>query len=175
MSATPESTRTLRGERVELRVATPADVDALVRIRECPEVFERWGGADLRVETLDAIDDEDLEFLAIVHERRVVGAIQWAPSDDPQYPHASVDLYLDPAVHQRGLGTDAVRTLCAYLLGPAGFHRLVIDPAADNAAAIRCYEKVGFRRVGVLRAYERGPDGTLHDGLLLDLLAGELR
>jgi aminoglycoside 6'-N-acetyltransferase len=26
----------------------------------------------------------------------------------------------------------------------------------------------------VLRDYERGPDGTWHDGLLMDLLAGEL-
>jgi aminoglycoside 6'-N-acetyltransferase len=29
--------------------------------------------------------------------------------------------------------------------------------------------------VGVMRAYERGDDGTWHDGLLMDLLAGELR
>jgi len=26
-----------------------------------------------------------------------------------------------------------------------------------------------------MRSYERGPDGTFHDGLLLDLLRGELR
>jgi aminoglycoside 6'-N-acetyltransferase len=33
---------------------------------------------------------------------------------------------------------------------------------------------VGFRRVGVLREYERGPDGMWHDGLLMDMLTGEL-
>jgi aminoglycoside 6'-N-acetyltransferase len=27
----------------------------------------------------------------------------------------------------------------------------------------------------VMRLYERGSDGTFHDGLLMDLLAGELR
>jgi aminoglycoside 6'-N-acetyltransferase len=27
----------------------------------------------------------------------------------------------------------------------------------------------------VMRSYERGPDGTWHDGLLMDLLATELR
>jgi aminoglycoside 6'-N-acetyltransferase len=26
-----------------------------------------------------------------------------------------------------------------------------------------------------MRQYERGPDGTWHDGLLMDMLAGELR
>src|SRR5918994_1399850 len=50
-------------------------------------------------------------------------------------------------------------------------HRLTIDPAADNAAAIRAYEKAGFRRVGIMCKYERrGPDGAWHDGLLMDVL-----
>lgn len=50
----------------------------------------------------------------------------------------------------------------------------MIDPAADNVAAIRGYGKVGFRPVGIMRQYERGSDGTWHDGLLMDLLAAEL-
>jgi aminoglycoside 6'-N-acetyltransferase len=50
----------------------------------------------------------------------------------------------------------------------------VIDPAADNLAAIRCYTKVGFRPVGVMRQYERSADGSWHDGLLMELLAGEI-
>lgn len=50
----------------------------------------------------------------------------------------------------------------------------MIDPAADNTAAIRCYRKVGFRPVGIMRRYERGKDGTWHDNLLMELLADEL-
>ena len=50
----------------------------------------------------------------------------------------------------------------------------MIDPAADNSAAIRSYAKVGFRPVGVMRRYELGLDGSWHDGLLMDLLANEL-
>ena len=104
---------------------------------------------------------------------RVVGAVQWSAEDDPDYRHASVDIFVDPAVHGRGVGTDAVRALAAYLIDGVGFHRLVIDPAADNAAAIRCYAKVGFEPVGIMRDYERGADGSWHDGLLMDLLATE--
>jgi aminoglycoside 6'-N-acetyltransferase len=77
-------------------------------------------------------------------------------------------------VHRRGLGADAVRTLSRHLIDGLGHHRLVIDPAADNVAAIRCYAKAGFKPVGVMRRYERGDDGTWHDGLLMDLLADEL-
>jgi len=117
---------------------------------------------------------EGTEIFIVAHEGRVVGAIQWHAEDEPDYRHAGIDIYLDPAVHGRGLGTDAVRTLARHLIADRGHHRLVIDPAAENAAAIRCYSKVGFRPVGVMRNYERGVDGTWHDGLLMDLLADEL-
>jgi L-amino acid N-acyltransferase YncA len=46
------------------------------------------------------------------------------------------------------------------------------SPAA-NEPTLRCYAKVGFRPVGVLRQHERG-DGRLHDGLLMDLFRDEL-
>ncbi len=39
---------------------------------------------------------------------------------------------------------------------------------------IRCYAKVGFREVGVMHQYERGLDGTSHNGLLMELLAEDL-
>ena len=66
-----------------------------------------------------------------------------------------------------------MRLLARHLLFERNHHRITIDPAAANAAAIRTYEKVGFRRVGIMRSYERGPDGTWHDGLLMDLLKEE--
>lgn len=62
-----------------------------------------------------------------------------------------------------------------HLVHDRGHHRLVIDPAADNEPAIRCYAAVGFRPVGIMRRYERDADGAgWHDGLLMDLLAEEL-
>ena len=111
----------------------------------------------------------------ILLEGRVVGWIQWWGEEEPDYRHASIDIYVDPAVHGHGVGTDAVRALARHLIVDHGHHRLTIDPAADNAAAIRGYAKVGFRPVGVMRQYERGADGSWHDGLLMDLLADELR
>jgi aminoglycoside 6'-N-acetyltransferase len=62
-----------------------------------------------------------------------------------------------------------------YLLEERGHHRLTIDPAVANERAVRAYERVGFRPVGVMRQYSRSPDGTWHDGLLMDLLASEFR
>lgn len=164
----------LRGALVTLRPATGADVPALVAIRATPQVRERWRGDDLTAEVTGDLADPDLHLLVVELAGRIVGGIQWYAEAEPDYRHAGIDVFLDPAVHGRGVGTDAVRTLAAHLVDDHGHHRLIIDPAADNAAAIRCYAKVGFRPVGVLRRYERGLDGSWHDGLLMDLLADEL-
>ncbi|MFE2180624.1 GNAT family N-acetyltransferase [Streptomyces sp. NPDC059455] len=166
---------TLRGARVMLRPTVPSDVPSLAAIRATPEVYARWrGGEDLVGAVREDLAEPGAEQLTIEDEGVVIGSIQWSAEADPEYRPLRIDIYLDPAVHGRGLGTDAVRTLARHLITDHGHHRIVIDPAADNAAAIRCYRKVGFRPVGVMRSYERGADGTWHDGLLMDLLAEEL-
>jgi aminoglycoside 6'-N-acetyltransferase len=165
----------LHGAQVLLRPTTPEDIPALAAIRATPEVRARWrGGDDLAADTAADLEDPGTHLLTIEYEQRIAGMIQWYAEEDPDYRHAGIDLYLDPAVHGKGLGTDAVRTLARHLVDDHGHHRLVIDPAADNAPAIRCYTKAGFRPVGIMRQYERGADGTWHDGLLMDLLAEEL-
>jgi aminoglycoside 6'-N-acetyltransferase len=166
----------LRGERVVLRPVSEADVERLVSILREPAVAARWGhpGADEGREVREDFVETDTGF-AIEIDGEVAGAIQFWEEDAPMYRHANVDLFLTTPRHGQGLGTDAVRTMVRYLIEERSHHRLTIDPAADNAAAIRCYEKVGFRRVGVMREYEQGPDGAWHDGLLMDLLAEELR
>ena len=161
----------LHGVAVTLRPATAEDIPVLVAIRTTAEVRRWWGEEG---DFAAAVTDDLPRTFAIEHDGRVVGAIQWYEEDDTMYWHAGIDVYLDPAEAGKGLGGDAVGTLARHLIDDLGHHRLVIDPAADNIAAIRAYEKVGFRPVGVMRRYELGPDGTFHDGLLMDLLAEEL-
>jgi len=164
----------LIGSVVLLRPAARTDIPALVPIRQTPEVRARWrGGHDMVTAITNDFDEPDSTPYVVEVDGRVVGWIQWSAEDEPDYRHASIDIYLDPAVHGRGVGTDAVRTLVRHLIVDHGHHRIEIDPAADNVAAIRCYTKVGFRPVGILRCSERGDDGSWHDALLMDLLAQE--
>ncbi|MEV6878154.1 GNAT family protein [Amycolatopsis sp. NPDC051128] len=160
----------ITGERVRLRPIVATDRVRLREILATPEVARWW--AEPEIEDFYAVE-EGFTVYVIVLDGEVVGVIQSAEEPDPQYRHAGIDIALHPDFHGRGLGTDAVRALARHLVAQ-GHHRLTIDPAAANEAAIRAYTKVGFRPVGVLRDYERGPDGTWHDGLLMDLLAGEL-
>jgi aminoglycoside 6'-N-acetyltransferase len=163
----------LKGDVVSLVPVTAAHVPELRRILRTPEVHVRWGDAD--AEPGWPLEDPEVVCFAVVVDDAVRGMIQYGEEEDPGYRHASLDIFLDPAVHGRGIGRDTVRTLSRFLIDERGHHRLVIDPAADNAAAIGCYESVGFRPVGIMRRYERDADGNgWHDGLLMDLLADEL-
>jgi aminoglycoside 6'-N-acetyltransferase len=164
----------LSGDLVVLRPLRADDVERVAAIQAAPGVARWWGlpdKADLRRQAEGRTEEK---VFTIEVEGELVGLIQYSEENDPDFRHAGIDLFVAEGSQGRGLGTDAVRTLARYLISERGHHRLTIDPAADNVAAIRAYEKVGFRPVGRMREYWRGPDGAWHDGLLLDLLASEL-
>lgn len=164
----------LRGERVVLRPVAADDVDRLRAILAEPSVARWWGLPGVVDAADDWLDTSEEVSLAIDVDGVLVGSIQYAEETDPDYRHAGIDLFLDTAHQCHGMGTDAIRTLSRHLFEVRGHHRLTIDPAAANERAIRAYRRVGFVPVGIMREYERGPDGTFHDGLLLEMLRGEL-
>jgi len=167
---------TLYGSTVTLRPVHDDDAERLAEILAEPEVARWWPGYDLERVRSELLDDRDdnLVVFAVEADDAVVGCIQYNEEPAPDYRHATIDIFLSGAWHGKGLGTDAVRTLARHLVRDRGHHRLAIDPAADNTKAIRTYTRVGFRPVGVMRAYERGPDGEWHDGLLMDLVKRDL-
>lgn len=167
----------IRGHDVELRALTREDGPRVLQMLAHPEVASRWGdftSDPSRLERDFLADTVDEVPLAICHGDEVIGVIQYGEENEPDYRHASIDLFLDGSYLGRGLGTAAVRALATYLFVELGHHRITIDPAADNERAIGSYLKVGFRPVGVMRRYERGPDGRWHDNLLMDLLPTDL-
>jgi aminoglycoside 6'-N-acetyltransferase len=159
-------TTELAGERVRLREIARADVPTLRAIAASEEVSRWWGAPS----ELFPFDYERANRLTIVVDGEVAGLIQFSEERDPDYRHASIDLFLEPALHGRGIGSDAVATLARHLIEGRGHHRVTIDPAADNAAAIRCYEKVGFRHVGRTRLSWRDREGKWRDSLLMELV-----
>lgn len=163
----------LRGAGMVLVPVTAEHVPELRRILATPQVRRRWRDADAAPEW--PFDSPSVVPYTVLVHGTVRGMVQYGEEEERDYRHASIDIFLDPAVHGRGIGRDAVATLARHLVHDRGHHRLVIDPAADNEAAIRCYTGVGFRPVGIMRRYERDADGIgWHDGLLMDLLAEEL-
>jgi aminoglycoside 6'-N-acetyltransferase len=164
----------LVGERVTLRPIDEADRAPLRSILAEPGVARWWGTASPDEAVAELFEPYQIGFVIEV-EGAVVGSLQVAEEDTPDYRHAGIDLFLATDFQGRGLGPEAIRLIAPYLFEVRGHHRLIIDPAAENLHAVHAYERVGFQPVGVMRQYERGRDGTWHDGLLMDLLVGELR
>jgi aminoglycoside 6'-N-acetyltransferase len=108
------------------------------------------------------IDGESAGLLEVTEER------------EPEYKHVALDIFIGAQHHGKGLGAEALRTMLRHMFEERGHHRATIDPVVGNERAIRSYERVGFKPVGVLRKADRTPDGRLSDVLLMDLLAEEL-
>lgn len=164
----------LTSTRLRLTPLQEADIAELIAALRTPEVARWWGP----ITASDILPpDPDVVQLAIRKhaEPKLLGLVQYAEETDPMYRSAGIDIALHPSAHGHGYGAEAIRLVAHHLLDTLGHHRLTIDPSASNEKAIRTYTSVGFRPVGVLRRYERDPDGRgWHDGLLMDLLAGEL-
>lgn len=153
-----------RTERLELRPPTEADLDAVLRWRNEPEV-NRWL---LRTEVdpeayrelwrSGADDPLDHHVVALAGED-VVGTLSIGVSDgmgqgpSPAPPgsparqcEGSLGYLLDPAHHGRGYATEMVRFALGLAFGELGLRRVTAGCFADNVASWRVMEKAGMRR-----------------------------
>lgn len=148
-----------------------ADLPMLAGWLAHPHVREWWGQpdtlAELEADYGPAIDRMDSTRAYVVElEGRAIGFIQsyvamdsgdgwWPDETDPGT--LGIDQFL---AHEtdlgHGVGTAMVREFTARLLEEPGVTRVQTDPSPDNARAIRCYEKAGFVRRGVVDT----PDGA---------------
>jgi aminoglycoside 6'-N-acetyltransferase len=158
----------VRGERIELTPLAAEDAEALLEIHRAPEVAAWWGSPDEGF----PFDEPEATRFTIRVDGEVAGLVQFGEEPEAEYRHASIDLFVAPHRHGEGIGTEAIGLVVRHLVEELGHHRITIDPAADNAAAVRCYEKAGFRAVGVMRSAWRDPDGSWRDCLFMELVAG---
>jgi RimJ/RimL family protein N-acetyltransferase len=92
---------------------------------------------------------------------------------DSGHRRIEVGIWLIHAFQGRGAGADALRRMSAFAFDELDVQRVQLTTLPDNEPMIRCAERVGFQREGVLRSYtfERGKPV---DNLMCSLLRGEL-
>jgi len=163
----------LGDERLTLRPLDERDLDELTAVIDRPGVREWWGTPRERETAREDLRNDGGAF-AIEVAAALAGWLGFNEESEPDYRHASLDIFLAPPFQDRGLGPAALVLAARWLVDHRGHHRLTIDPACENERAIRAYARVGFHPVGVMRRYERGVDGAWHDNLLMDVLAEEL-
>jgi aminoglycoside 6'-N-acetyltransferase len=159
---------------MRLRELRDDDYAPLTEMLTDPSV-QRWWHLYDEQKLRDEVAEEQITGWAIEEDGELAGLILLSDeSEDPDFRHVDVDLFLAPQFQGRGLGGQAIRQVLAHAFDERGHHRAVIYVDVENERGIRCYEKVGYRRVGVLRRADRNPQGEWRDVLLLDMLADEL-
>jgi aminoglycoside 6'-N-acetyltransferase len=160
--------RIIVSDRLSLEPVRPEHAEPLRALRVTPEVARWW---EPPAEGWPLAEEPDLHSLTILVEGEVAGYIQFWEEPDPSGRHADVDIFLGPAYQDRGLGSEAMRAVVRHLIDQRGHHRITLGTSVDNARAIRSYEKVGFRRVGVMRKSARSHlTGEWEDELLMELV-----
>jgi len=78
----------------------------------------------------------------------------------------------EPGYRGKGYGSEALRLALRYAFDELNLERVGLDVIANNAAAIRAYERAGFRQEGALRSAVLR-DGQRHDRIVMGILRDE--
>lgn len=156
---------------IGLRRAIPGDLE-LFRRAFCDADVLAWRALEPTDGVLSRFQHE--RCLVMLERNRPVGFLEYRTEADPEIDHIQVEAVAVPDAADRGrsVATRALRLFAGSVFA-AGRHRITAAPDPGNRAAVRCLEKVGFQRVGLMRAYERH-HGTWRDALLMDLVPGDL-
>jgi RimJ/RimL family protein N-acetyltransferase len=172
------------GELVTLRALEMSDLDDILRFYNTLEFRQHVGPPIVRsrkymeewlqkVSMWDPWRDGHL-YMAII-ENTTGKFVGGAALQDVRLPHNRAELSIsiyDPEDRGKGYGGDAVLVLLRVGFHILGLNSIYLDTMEDNERAIHLYEKIGFKRVGILRETEYMEGG--HKGLMImDILRDE--
>jgi epoxide hydrolase-like predicted phosphatase len=152
----------LAGARIGFRPLAETDFPVMHAWRNAPHVLRWWHDPltpeEVAAKYLPRIRGEEPTRCFIIQVDNVpVGMIQtYRIGDYPDYAAhipmppdtVGIDIFIGREEYlHRGLGAGILRTFMETELFPSGVTHLSIDPSAENGAAIRAYEKAGFRHL----------------------------
>ncbi len=167
----------MQGKLVRLRAYEKSDADALFRWFSDEDVT-RWLGPpnfpsrahQERFIELASASSADAKYFAIeTLEGKLVGDCGLRFID---WKNRKAEFFITIGEKEfwgKGLGSDALRIVMRLAFDKMNLNRLWLSVLVDNPRAVRCYEKCGFVREGLLRQ-ESYVDGKYRDVLLMALL-----
>jgi RimJ/RimL family protein N-acetyltransferase len=152
----------LQGERIRLRPVQESDLPRFVEWLQDREVI-RW------LERMGEPPTLEDEYEWYYSKRSDRDNVMWSIETLDGRLMGNVELRLKPpsrraemgiAVQDRtqwnkGYGTESVRLVLGYAFGDLDLNRVELTADEANARAIRCYEKCGFVREGLLRQHRK--------------------
>lgn len=172
----------IMGERVALREFRQEDISGLRSWASDTETTSFLGGAYMRPQTwemteryLSALLEGDAGGVNMViadkDSLRYLGQCSLLMVDNTAR-HAELAVVMSPVCQNQGLGQEGVTLMLRYAFEQMNLNRVHLKVRADNARAIRCYEKCGFVREGVLRSHAYA-NGRYLDVVLMGVMRDE--
>jgi len=171
----------LTGDKVRLRPVSRDDLPSFLVWLSDADVTHHLGVAHLPQSLADeeewfndaAEDDASFHWAIETLDCCLLGNIRLTILDADSTTGELGVMIGDKSRWDKGYGTDAIRTLLDHAFSDLGLHRVQLTVDEDNYRGIRCYEKCGFRREGLLRENRRLPDGRLCNSLIMGILDRE--
>jgi aminoglycoside 6'-N-acetyltransferase len=137
--------------RFHFRPLTESDLPLLERWLAMPHVKQFWDDGpwlEVRAKYLERIGSDAVRQFIVLLEGAPIGYAQWYEASLSDPTTIGIDQFIgEPDLIGQGVGTELVRALLDTILVDQRVRRVVVDPAAENRRAIRCYEKVGFKPI----------------------------
>ncbi len=173
-----------RDIQIQLRAFDSADFDRLIRAIDTPRLLVQWGGplqfrfpltAGQLAEYLTLGEGDPPRariFTALDEQGRAVGHIELGFIDYRNATAVVCRVLVLPEARRRGVCAAMMERLLALAFGEMGLRRIELRVYSFNTPAIRCYERAGFSREGVLRQAQRMGD-ELWDLVVMGILRDE--
>ena len=135
------------------------DAEAVARLHAL-SFYRGWPREDIEAYMMDR---DTPTLVACDSKRRVAGfAMMRLLGDDAEL----MTIAVDPKFRGKGVGA-ALLHACFEDLRMTASRRMILEVAADNPAAIRLYDKLGFKKLSERQGYYARPDGQPATALVM--------
>jgi ribosomal-protein-alanine N-acetyltransferase len=176
----------IKGKRVALRMIQRRDFSLICKWLNDSEVLKFWGGRDKCrsmgwVEKLYQPMVEGKSWIKcwmIEVKNRPIGFIYNNPDTDEEGSFSG-GVGLDILIGEKskwgeGYGVEALEAMLDHAFNEQNAERVFIIPRVANARALHVFEKVGFKKEGILRHFKKF-EGKWSDYLMMSILKNEFK
>ena len=100
-----------------------------------------------------------LIYKAVAEDGTVFGYIEHGAIDRRNHSLRIGRVLIDPSQRGRGFGEAMMRAAVDLAFERFGMHRVELGVFENNPRAVACYERVGFKREGLVRDWFKADDG----------------
>lgn len=170
----------IKTERLEIRLIEPKDLENVRKLHNDPETLKWLSDTHVISQNEQILWFQKLQgsntarryVVELLESKELVGVFRL---DNIDVENKSTYVGLDVAVYyrRRGFALETYNAMNLHLFRELKFNRLSLNTLVNNYAAISLYERLGYRKEGIMReAFYK--NGKFIDGLYYSMLKSDL-